>query len=496
MNRQSTQERFDRELKLFLAKNNREISEFLMVLLDLNTRSIFINLENNFLELIIIFLEAYDEKFSSKPETRKDYTLDLPSINKDEFSAEKGADKRLNERKSENLWQEQPISDEQPEKHSENHFKIISINDNLQLLGARVRGKSHKHHGTNCDDWFEFKCSGKWQIIAIADGAGSKTFSRLGAKISCEAAVEKLALLLENHQLSPRRDREELQQNDGDIDQVYRFISEAIAYAYEAVENRAKELHNHVDYYLALNNCKLELSDLAATLLIAVQTTISIDNREYSFVFSHQIGDGVIAAISQQNSLYILGNPDTGSYAGQTEFLTSKNKTDAELIRANTKTFIGNLKVLMLMSDGVSDDYFPFSSKLLNLYGDLVLNQIIPSSILKSDLFQKQIKEREKITGKYSEFCVGYPFKKAQTNEELEELQVAYFDQYAKLFEMSERELISADLLALGAIDNPVADFYKSMENISPAEKLQNWLDTYYRRGSFDDRTLVILHHQ
>jgi hypothetical protein len=31
---------------------------------------------------------------------------------------------------------------------------------------------------------------------------------------------------------------------------------------------------------------------------------------------------------------------------------------------------------------------------------------------------------------------------------------------------------------------------------MSPAEKLLIWLDSYYQKGSFDDRTLVVLYQE
>src|SRR5262249_14806159 len=88
-------------------------------------------------------------------------------------------------------WKYIPVPDNEPEKHDE-YATLSSTNDvdHTRLIAARVRGKKHKHEGTNCDDWFEVRTNKHWSLIAVADGAGSRKFSRVGAKASCQAAVE------------------------------------------------------------------------------------------------------------------------------------------------------------------------------------------------------------------------------------------------------------------------------------------------------------------
>ena len=88
-------------------------------------------------------------------------------------------------------WQDRPI-EEGLEKHTDFDTKECLTTDGMNIVGARVRGKKHKHEGTNCDDWFEFDNAGHWTIIAVADGAGSRKLSRIGSKASCQAAVEFL----------------------------------------------------------------------------------------------------------------------------------------------------------------------------------------------------------------------------------------------------------------------------------------------------------------
>src|SRR4051794_10276990 len=72
-------------------------------------------------------------------------------------------------------WNDMPVPDG-PDRHDESSSRSLRLPREFSLVGARVRGKKHKHEGTNCDDWFEFAVSGAWTIIAVSDGAGSRPF--------------------------------------------------------------------------------------------------------------------------------------------------------------------------------------------------------------------------------------------------------------------------------------------------------------------------------
>lgn len=86
------------------------------------------------------------------------------------------------------MWKYNPIPTDEPEPFEEYISKKILLENNI-VFGARVRGKKHKHDGSNCDDWFEIENIGDISIIAVADGAGSKKFSRIGAMESCKSSV-------------------------------------------------------------------------------------------------------------------------------------------------------------------------------------------------------------------------------------------------------------------------------------------------------------------
>ncbi|MCG5060410.1 MAG: protein phosphatase 2C domain-containing protein [Limnoraphis sp. WC205] len=425
---------------------------------------------------------------------------------------------QLNRQASENLpiettvdapWEYNSLPQNEPAPHSEFDFKAQETPDKLKLIGARVRGKMHKHNGTNCDDWFEFKVSENWTIIAVSDGAGSKKLSRLGAKVSCQAAVQYLSEILKNCTIR-QRETTEILSNDlqrkpdwsfvgQDFNEVQTALHIAVKKAYEAVKAKADECYNLTDYYQVLNHKRPQIKDFSATLLLAVHTLIKVAEESYSLVWSCQVGDGAIAAISQEGNLKLLGKADSGEHGGETEFLTSENKIKRENLIQNTFVFPGKLKALMVMTDGVADDYFPLEPRILELYGDLILNQVIP--IRQANEIEINSHLRHTRLGNLSGIQdIKYRFRQevkrllANDTTEPKIVEISSLEKYAQELHRSPSEVVkSPALLSAGIIPSGMSE---SCRNITPEEKLKIWLDSYYKRGSFDDRTLVILYRE
>lgn len=324
-------------------------------------------------------------------------------------------------------WQELPVP-EGPDKHYAYFQKGIPAPNNLKLIGACVRGRSHKHAGTNCDDWFEFDIAQDWTIMAVADGVGSRKLSRVGAKEACCAAVKILKEDLQQVTLGERTNRKHFRGrgNDGrfsdtDMDQVEQALIRAMDAAYHALEE-ARDARKDKQEYIDLLGQNPEVSDFSTTLLLAVHNCFVLEDKSYDFIMSLQVGDGMIAAVNIDNKLMMLGKPDSGEFAGQTIPINNVKIRDDKEKRRRVFTTVQRLKAVMLMTDGVADDYFPNDPGMLRLYEDLVKQEIITPAA-------------------------------------------------------------TSDQAARPEIEQP----------ISAEEKLRRWLDSYYVKGSFDDRTLVVL---
>lgn len=414
-------------------------------------------------------------------------------------------------------WQYNPITDQNLDLHKDSSAKAQPGVNGFKLMGARVRGKTHKHAGTNCDDWFEFSSSGHWNIIAVSDGAGSKKFSRVGAKASCIAAVDHLSKSLKDIQLTKEILVDSIARSETgkfknlDVEAVQTNLHEAMHKAYQAVEQAAKSRQRMMDYVESVNPPDTPLSqakdltiaDLSATLLLVVQTVITYEEKEYSFMLTCQIGDGMLASISRAQNGGItgtdLGVPDSGKYAGQTDFITSKNKLEKENLVQKTIPHFTPLKALMVMTDGVADDYFPATPGIQRLYGDLLLNDILefPHAAEQEILTALETTNIHTIKGieeARSEFQSTFT-RLVPQEESRKEVTVASFQKYAQQLNKEECEVLNSNaLLTAGLLPQLKLWGEDDGSVLSPEERLRLWLDSYTVKGSFDDRTLVILY--
>lgn len=384
------------------------------------------------------------------------------------------------------IWQAPP---QEREVHSESSCQNISLAHGFRVLAARIRGKKHKHEGSHCDDWFEIAGCGEWGIIAVADGAGSRMFSRIGARVACQEAIKHLSEKLHTHRLCSRetwskdtfaRHDKTYQFKEEDIEFIQQALHEAMQQAYQGIERAWEERDEFKYYYKALGNRDLTINDFATTLRLAVHTVIRLKDVAYSFVLTCQMGDGMTAAIYKNKpETSILSEIEKNNFSGETYFLTtSKRRLERNFLASKTFPLLSPLRALMVMTDGVSDDYFPPNQGMLKLLGDLILNGIIPISAPLPEI--TQLKPEEYMTLEDRIMETG----PAPT-------PICSVTPYANMIHRSLEELIAHPAWLAAGVPQKIADRPLALE-----ERLKIWLDTYHVRGSFDDRTLVILYNE
>ena len=379
------------------------------------------------------------------------------------------------------MWRYRPITDDSTEQHTESHCKR-TVTANAEIIGARVRGKKHKHEGTNCDDYFETAASDDFALCVVCDGAGSKPLSRIGSRVCCETAAGFL-----KEQLPPLFDGEELRRSicaDISSDEfmlgagrLAALVQQSACEAFGAVKKELEVIRDNESYRKALGRAPV-LSDMSSTFLAAVVVPLEIDGLAQMLVASVQIGDGCICAINSgadaDECLKLMGEADSGEFSGETDFISEKNILPQE-IRRRTKISRGCSDTVLLMTDGVADDYFPAQPMMKRLYLDLCLNGIFP------------------MTGELSDSNGKPPVCYSSVSPERESVAL----QYAKQL-ISDKSAHAADDLwnrrdtlrphSLEAFGISLGD--------SPNERLRTWLDNYNERGSFDDRTLAAIRLQ
>lgn len=391
------------------------------------------------------------------------------------------------------LWKYLSVPADEPESAPEYKSDVAELSKS-RITAARVRGKKHKHDGTNCDDWYEFANFEDITFIAVSDGAGSKRFSRIGARVSCKAAMGYLLktvgqLLTENpnfrQELSVSLSEPQCMAACGILAEK---IQQAVLRAYSAVESAFYTRFADSAYYQELKR-SLQLGDFSATLLLAAIIPVGNESKE-NLIITCQIGDGMIAVLNTESdfetSVKLLGRPDSGEFSGETEFLTSPQMNTVEALQSRTKIFRGIVDTVFVMTDGVADDYFPNETEMHRLYFDLIANGVIKSksqSLSKDDFTQQQLQLLERLP-----VPLSYPW----VNDRNVKVALHNTKRICEATELSMKDIWQDDtVLALACAES---DIPNQTENLG--ERLKIWLDNYVERGSFDDRTLVIVQIQ
>ena len=388
------------------------------------------------------------------------------------------------------LWKYIPVPQDEPEPYKEYISGTVDY-PSSRIIAARVRGKKHKHEGTNCDDWFSVANLEKITFVAVSDGAGSRVFSRIGAKESCKAAIHYLIdgfkkVLADNHALKNHMTLPLQDPRCIEACSIFAgLVQQSVIAAYEAVEAAYEARKDNPAYRKVLGR-ELEFKDFSGTLLIAVLIPVSKSTKEH-LVITCQIGDGMIAILNSQSefsgSVKLMGEPDSGDFSGQTDFLTSEKMKKIETLQSRTKISRTLVDTVMMMSDGVADDYFPNETQMHRLYFDLIVNGILdrgPHNLNMSKIPPEQVTLLKRVPD---------PMAHPWVNDQTVKVPIQYTSRILEATGLTLEDLWKDQTILAWARQEVV----KAGASTDPSERLKTWLDNYVERGSFDDRTLVIV---
>jgi serine/threonine protein phosphatase PrpC len=217
---------------------------------------------------------------------------------------------------------------------------------NLPIAAASRRGRSHEHAGSFRDDDFWIKhLENGWNILIVADGAGSADKSREGSRIAVTTAGEVLEKDFQGEVgqkiTALHGEWEEDEKRKVIYNLVYASFQKAAGEAIQAIKAEAEKEQVSVKNY--------------ATTLLAALTK---QEGEHLFLNTFWMGDGAIAAYGPKGTVTLMGTPDSGEYAGQTRFLDTAALHDPEFHKRINVRRLANLQAVLLMTDGVSDPYF------------------------------------------------------------------------------------------------------------------------------------------
>lgn len=195
-------------------------------------------------------------------------------------------------------------------------------------------GKLHISRNMVCQDRTCFKEANGVKIISLADGAGSKFKSEIGAEIVCEKICELLStkfidylLFFEDEKINQAKHKKN----------VAALSKEIISYLVSCLKEKAAELN-------------IPVEELSSTMLF-----FAIKDNHY--IMGH-IGDGVIAGLYNENNAYrarVISGPENGDRSNITFFVPDTNACDHLRLEAGS---IDNLKGVLLTSDGAGSVLF------------------------------------------------------------------------------------------------------------------------------------------
>ncbi|MET3879626.1 protein phosphatase 2C domain-containing protein [Chitinophaga sp. OAE865] len=237
-----------------------------------------------------------------------------------------------------------------------------------QIVVASQRGRSHAHEGTFRDDHFCVrKLPLEWEIIAVADGAGSAKFSRQGSKIATEYIAESFSdeLLLKEldeqctHFFCPEAvatPGNNQETGSPGEDPRIKIKSSIINILYKNV----RSLHTALADFAGKE--EIQLKDLNTTLIFAL-----LKKFDFGYVvLTFGVGDCPINIITENpDDIRLLNMLDIGDFGGGTRFVTMPEIFS----HTNMASRFGINKFerfskLILMTDGIYDPKFVTENKL------------------------------------------------------------------------------------------------------------------------------------
>jgi len=196
----------------------------------------------------------------------------------------------------------------------------------VKALGQAVQGRGHALKNIPCQDMVFFKKFTKTEgFTALADGAGSCSFSEAGAEVCTKSLGEIIR------------------------GKFFRYYKNKSLLRAEILAELLKRLRKKAE---ALN---ADIKELSSTLLFVYWKAV---NGKVYYISGH-IGDGLIIK-STKKGVEIISYPENGKYLNTTYFITSSSAFDH--LRIYTDCILGDVGFL-LMSDGTAESLYTRRTK-------------------------------------------------------------------------------------------------------------------------------------
>jgi len=206
------------------------------------------------------------------------------------------------------------------------------------LLLASRRGRLHAHRGEHREDSGHITALPNGWCAAVADGAGSAPFSRLGAAIATQAFTRSVQTALATH--AP--------------DAAHDALASAMQMAASAANTAMREFASRTG---------LALRDLRTTLLAA-----ALHHNTLAFM---QVGDGAMTLRHTDGRMSHPHAAATGDYSGEVAHFLPDDGALEQLHASLVVQACADCTGLLLATDGVEDPWYPFTRYAAPLFSQL-----------------------------------------------------------------------------------------------------------------------------
>lgn len=263
------------------------------------------------------------------------------------------------------LWKDLPVIDKTFDKPNFDSCALPpSSSVKRTIIAASKRGRSHAHVGKGRDDDFSIsRTKNDWNILIVADGAGSAEFSRKGSAIACETIRNYCTQRLETGVLDQSlEDFNNLRKSVPDDPKTAETGKRATLLFTDILTSSLKKAHDDLAIFVKKSGEPrlTDIKQLATTALVALVKKFDFG----TYILTINVGDGAIGILNPDSAeAKLMCKPDGGEYAGQTRFITM-NPDSLDLVSRVFACKINDYKAILLMTDGVSDAKFETDANL------------------------------------------------------------------------------------------------------------------------------------
>jgi serine/threonine protein phosphatase PrpC len=249
-------------------------------------------------------------------------------------------------------------SDKNDPYWKEDDVTVFAPLGDRHILVSSKRGRAHANVGSFREDDFAFRhyeATG-WNIVVVADGAGSAKISRKGSALACQTVVDYFGEHLTAESLV-EFDALLQQHKEGTGDETQKKLNR---FVYNNLGKAAFHVHKTLEAFS--KEAGVTLKDLSTTLIYCLFKKYDIGYALLSF----GVGDCPIGFLNRDVSEVTLMNwIDVGEFGGGTRFITMPEifQNDKFATRFGFK-LVPDFSYLMLMSDGIYDPKFVVESAL------------------------------------------------------------------------------------------------------------------------------------